>query len=251
MKPLLEIDAVSKSFEGLKALENVSFKIGEKEILGLIGPNGAGKTTLFNLITGTFPLTSGNIRYKGRDLSGMGPSRVAALGIGRTFQIVRPFRDLSVLENVLVALGVSHYKSFLAAASRFRTAAAVSEAQEILSRVGLLEVAEQVAETLPLGMKKRLEIARALALHPDLILLDEPAGGLRAEESEALVDLVRYLNAEGMTVLVIEHNMSVVMNLCQRIVVLDHGVKIAEGSPEEIRTNPKVIEAYLGREEDA
>jgi branched-chain amino acid transport system ATP-binding protein len=251
MKPLLEIDAVSKSFEGLKALENVSFGVGTREILGLIGPNGAGKTTLFNLITGTFPQTSGKIRYKGVDLSGMGPSGVAALGIGRTFQIVRPFKELSVLENVLVALGVTHYKSFFSAASWFRTRTSVSEAREILSRVDLLEVAGQAAKTLPLGMKKRLEIARALALHPDLILLDEPAGGLRAEESEALVDLVRHLNAEGMTVLVIEHNMSVVMNLCQRIVVLDHGIKIAEGSPEEIRTNPKVIEAYLGREEDA
>lgn len=250
MGHLLEIDAVSKHFEGLKAVEGVSFTMEQGEILGLIGPNGAGKTTLFNLITGTFPVTSGTIRYNGRDLAGLGPSKIAAMGIGRTFQIARPFKGLTVLANVLVALGVSRYSGFLSAASRYRTGEAISESREILSRVGLLSVIERKADTLPLGMKKRLEIARALALHPELILLDEPAGGLRTEEMKGLIDLVRRLNRGGMTVLVIEHNMPVVMQLCGRIVVLDHGVKIAEGSPEEIRSNPTVIEAYLGREED-
>ena len=251
MNPLLEIDAVSKHFEGLKALDRVSFSLGKGEILGLIGPNGAGKTTLFNLITGTFPPTEGTIRYNGKDLTGLGPSRIAAMGIGRTFQIVRPFKGLTVLENVLVALGASRYPRFLAAARRFRTDDSVSEAKALLSRVGLLKISDVKAENLPLGMKKRLEIARALALHPELILLDEPAGGLRSEEMEELVGLVASLNREGMTVLVIEHNMPVVMELCERIVVLDHGSKIAEGPPEEIRVNPQVIEAYLGREEDA
>ena len=250
MGHLLEIDAVSKHFEGLKAVERVSFTMEQGEILGLIGPNGAGKTTLFNLITGTFPVTSGTIRYNGRDLAGLGPSKIAAMGIGRTFQIARPFKGLTVLANVLVALGVSRYSGFLSAASRYRTGEAILESREILSRVGLLSVIERKADTLPLGMKKRLEIARALALHPELILLDEPAGGLRTEEMKGLIDLVRRLNRGGMTVLVIEHNMPVVMQLCGRIVVLDHGVKIAEGSPEEIRSNPTVIEAYLGREED-
>ncbi len=251
MKPLLEIDSVSKYFEGLKALEKVSFVMKKGEILGLIGPNGAGKTTLFNLITGSFPLTEGTIRYKGKSLSGLGPSKVAAMGIGRTFQLVRPFKGLTVVENVMVALGASHYPSFLASAARFRSETTVSEAEDLLSRVGLSKYAAQKAENLPLGLKKRLEIARALALHPELILLDEPAGGLRTEEMEQLIDLVRRLNGEGMTVLVIEHNMPVVMELCERIVVLDHGIKIAEGPPEEIRENPQVIEAYLGREEDA
>ncbi len=251
MGHLLEIDAVTKHFEGLKALENVSFTMEQGEILGLIGPNGAGKTTLFNLITGTFPLTSGAIRYNGKDLAGLGPSRIAALGIGRTFQIVRPFAGLTVLENVLVALGVSHYAGFWKSVSRYRTAANVQAAREILSRVGILDYAEQKAENLPLGLKKRLEIARALALRPSLILLDEPAGGLRKEEMDQLIDLVRQINEEGTSVLVIEHNMPVVMQLCKRIVVLDHGTKIAEGPPEAIRNNPQVIEAYLGREDDA
>jgi len=251
MGHLLEIDAVTKHFEGLKALENVSFTMDRGEILGLIGPNGAGKTTLFNLITGTFPLTSGTIRYNGKDLAGLGPSRIAALGIGRTFQIVRPFAGLTVLENVLVALGVSHYAGFWKSVSRYRTAANVQAAREILGRVGILDYAEQKAENLPLGLKKRLEIARALALRPSLILLDEPAGGLRKEEMDQLIDLVRQINKEGTSVLVIEHNMPVVMQLCKRIVVLDHGTKIAEGPPEAIRNNPQVIEAYLGREDDA
>jgi len=251
MRSLLEVDSVSKYFEGLKALDDVSFAMGMGEILGLIGPNGAGKTTLFNLITGTYPVTSGSIRYKGRDLSGFGPSKIAAMGIGRTFQIVRPFAGLTVIENVLVALGASHYPNFFASLSRFRTKAYLSEASEFLRRVGLMSYADHKAENLPLGLKKRLEIARALALHPELVLLDEPAGGLRHEEMDQLIGLIRELNREGVAVLVIEHNMPVVMELCERIVVLDHGSKIAEGPPEDIRENPHVIEAYLGREEDA
>ncbi len=250
MGHLLEIDAVSKHFEGLKALDNVSFTMDRGEILGLIGPNGAGKTTLFNLITGTFPVTSGTIRYNGKDLAGLGPSKIAAMGIGRTFQIVRPFAGLTVIENVLVALGVSNYAGFWKSVSRYRTDGTLEAARGLLEQVGLSAYAEQKAENLPLGLKKRLEIARALALRPDLILLDEPAGGLRKEEMDQLIELVRRINEMGTSVLVIEHNMPVVMQLCKRIVVLDHGIKIAEGSPEAIRNDPQVIEAYLGRDED-
>lgn len=251
MEHLLEIDAASRHFEGLKALENVSFTMNRGEILGLIGPNGAGKTTLFNLVTGTYPVTSGTIRYNGHDLAGTGPSQVAAMGIGRTFQIVRPFAGLTVIENVLIALGVSHYAHFWNSVSRCRSATTLKAARQILALVGIAAYAEQKSGNLPLGLKKRLEIARALALRPNLILLDEPAGGLRKEEVDQLIDLVREINRQGTSVLVIEHNMPVVMQLCKRLVVLDHGTKIAEGSPEAIRNNPQVIEAYLGREDDA
>jgi len=251
MEHLLEIDAISKHFGGLKALENVSFTMDRGEILGLIGPNGAGKTTLFNLITGRYPVSSGTIRYNGKDLSGMGPSQVAAMGIGRTFQIVRPFADLTVITNVMIALGVSHYAGFWNSVSRYRTPVNLKAARKILARVGIAEYAQQKSENLPLGLKKHLEIARALALRPSLILLDEPAGGLRKEEMDRLIGLVREINGEGTSVLVIEHNMPVVMQLCKRIVVLDHGTKIAEGPPEAIRNNRQVVEAYLGRAGDA
>jgi branched-chain amino acid transport system ATP-binding protein len=246
--PLLEVRDLSKEFDGLRALDKVSFQVEEGEILGMIGPNGAGKTTLFNLITGIFPPSSGEMEFRGESILDRKPHQISHLGIGRTFQIVRPFQNLDVETNVLVACGHRFYPSLLKSISPFRQPEILAEVQSIIARTGLGSYTKQVARTLPLGFKKRLEIARALALHPHLLLLDEPSAGLRFEESAQLMELIRQLRDQGIGVLLIEHNMHVVMDLCRRIVVLDHGSKIAEGFPEEIRSNRQVIQAYLGEE---
>ena len=247
---LLEIDGLSKEFDGLKALDRVSFACEQGEILGVIGPNGAGKTTLFNMITGIYPPSGGEIRFQGRSIPGLKTHQISRLGIGRTFQIVRPFQNMDVLHNVLVALGHKYYPSLRGCIRRFEDQRITAEAEAILERSGLLPYRATEARNLPLGFKKRLEIARALAINPKLLLLDEPSAGLRFEESSQLMVLIRSLREQGIGILLIEHNMQVIMDLCRRIVVLDHGTKIAEGSPEEIRADPVVIEAYLGRETD-
>jgi len=245
---LLEVTALSKEFDGLRALDEVSFTAEDREILGIIGPNGAGKTTLFNLISGIFPPSSGGIQFQGKSILGMKPHQISRLGIGRTFQIVRPFQNLDVETNVLVAFGYRFYPSFLKSARPFQEPEILKEIETLVERAGLRPYAKQIAKNLPLGFKKRLEIARALALRPRLLLLDEPSAGLRFEESVQVIDLIRQLCEQGIGILLIEHNMQVVMDLCKRIVVLDHGLKIAEGSPEEIRSDPQVIQAYLGKE---
>jgi branched-chain amino acid transport system ATP-binding protein len=245
---LLEVTALSKEFDGLRALDGVSFTAEEGEILGVIGPNGAGKTTLFNLISGIYPSSGGEISFQGKSILNLKPHQISRLGIGRTFQIVRPFQNLDVETNVLVAFGHRFYPSFWKSTEPFRQPDILKEVQTLVEKVGLLPYTKQVAKNLPLGFKKRLEIARALALKPRLLLLDEPSAGLRFIESAQLMDLIRQVRDQGIGVLLIEHNMHVVMDLCNRIVVLDHGSKIAEGSPEGIRSNSLVIQAYLGKE---
>jgi len=245
---LLEVTTLSKEFDGLRALEGVSFSAEGGEILGVIGPNGAGKTTLFNLVSGLYSPTSGEINFQGKSILRLKPHQISRLGIGRTFQIVRPFPNLDVETNVLVASGHRFYPSLWDSSGSFRQPDILEEVQRFIERAGLRSYTKQLAKNLPLGIKKRLEIARALALKPRLLLLDEPSAGLRFEESAQLMDLIRQVRDQGIGVLLIEHNMQVVMDLCKRIVVLDHGSKIAEGSPGEIRSNPLVVQAYLGKE---
>jgi branched-chain amino acid transport system ATP-binding protein len=245
---LLAVKSLSKEFDGLRALDGVSFSAEAGEILGIIGPNGAGKTTLFNLISGIYPPSGGEMSFLGKSLLLLKPHQISRLGIGRTFQIVRPFQNLDVETNVLVAFGHHFYPSLWKSTRPYREPEILREIQTIIERTGLRPYAKQLAKNLPLGFKKRLEIARALALKPRLLLLDEPSAGLRFEESAQLMDLIRQVRDQGIGVLLIEHNMQVVMDLCQRILVLDHGCRIAEGSPAEIRSHPLVIQAYLGKE---
>ncbi len=245
----LAVRSLTKDFYGLKALDRVHFSLEQGEILGIIGPNGAGKTTLFNIISGLLRPTEGEIHFQGVPIHHLKPHEIAMGGIARTFQIVRPFNNFTVLKNVLVALGHRFYPGLLSLGVPFEKENHLGEARKTLARVGMESYQGTIARNLPLGFKKQLEIARALALEPSLLLLDEPMAGLQYEESETLADLIRRLRDEGISIILIEHNVQVVMDLCERIVVLDHGVKIAEGLPEAIRTNPQVIEAYIGREE--
>lgn len=252
MTPLLELRGTGIRFGGLRAVQDLDLSLPKGTLHGLIGPNGAGKTTVFNLITGIYPPTEGAILFDGQDLAGKGPSRVAAGGIGRTFQNIRLFAGLTVLENVKVGLHRHLSASILEQVLRLPRfwsddRLADGEARTLLETMGLSQVAELGAEQLPYGLRRRLEIARALATRPKLLLLDEPAAGMNPSEADELMHLIRFVrDTFGVTILLIEHHMPVVMGICERITVLDHGARIAEGTPQQIRNDPVVIEAYLG-----
>lgn len=253
---MLALSAVSMRFGGLRVLEDASLTVPERGIFGLIGPNGAGKTTVFNLVTGLLAPSSGNVDFLGRRLNGLPPHRIARLGIARTFQNIRLFKNMTVLENVLVALGGrSAYgpAAVLLSLPGYRRAERRDRAvaQELLAKMGLLERQHRDAQTLSYGEQRRLEVARALATAPKLLLLDEPAAGMNSLEKKELVDRIVDLNASGLTILIIDHDMGVIMSLCHEIAVLNFGKVIARGRPDQIRADPAVIEAYLGRDEGA
>lgn len=254
---LLKTNSATMQFGGLTAVNEFNLSIREGEIVALIGPNGAGKTTAFNMVTGVYTPTKGRITYEGKDITGNRPDLITKKGIARTFQNIRLFKELSVIDNVLIANHL-HLKSGLVSAllklpSYKREERAIREKSlALIERVGLMDVMNEKASSLPYGKQRRLEIARALATNPRLLLLDEPAAGMNPKETEELTEFIKEIRDEyDLTIFMIEHHMQVVMGISDRIYVLDYGITIAQGTPHEIQNNQKVIEAYLGVKEDA
>ncbi len=250
---LLEINKMTKTFGGLKAISDVTFSLEKGRIVSIIGPNGAGKTTFFNTLTGIYKPDGGTIKFNGKSLVGLRPDQIAARGIARTFQNIRLFPDMTVVENIMVGMHIHLKQSPLQTLFRLpgfkkEEADAEKKAVRLMQYVGLKRVENELAKNLPYGAQRRLEIARALAADPLLLLLDEPAAGMNPQETEDIIRLFRDIKADmGITILLIEHDMRVVMNISEDICVMDYGEKIAEGTPQEIRANNRVIEAYLGR----
>jgi len=252
MTPLLRVTELTRVFGGLVAAKDLDFQVDEGEVVGLIGPNGAGKTTVFNMLGGTIVPTSGRIVFEGRECTGLPPHRIARLGITRTFQITSLFPTLTALENVRIGTHRTQRGSFVGAFWRTRAYRAEEDevdrrAVEIIRFLALDRQTDVLAQNLPYGDQRKLEIAVALAARPKLLLLDEPAAGMNPDESRRLMNVIRAIVGLGVTVLLVEHHMKVVMGVCDRIIVLDHGVKIAEGTPGQVANDPDVIRVYLGR----
>lgn len=247
---LLRVDNVTVQFGGLKAVSGVSFDVRQGELLGLIGPNGAGKTTMMRAITGVVRATEGSIHLRGEDITALPIHRRIRKGLALSQQLVRPLRQITVAENVALAAGSQLTRSPLRALLHVKQRDQLQTAHELLQRVGIEGYADQLPGTLPLGVLKRLEVARALATQPDLLLLDEPLAGLNSKEAKALANTIVDINRQGVTIILIEHNLGEVMRICQRLVVLDNGKRIAEGEPQAVMDQPQVRSAYLGKSEE-